>query len=529
MTAVVQPLAAPRRGLAAGEERALGVAAVAAVALLARWTFRAQLLNGWDAVNYALALRRFDLSIAQPQLPGYPLYVAAGSAANALVRDPAAAYDLVSALGSLAAIGALWLLARRLLGGRLALVAAASLAVSPLFWYWGEVQSPYTFLALGSALVAYCCLRALDGDARWLWLAAAALGLSGGVRPDLVLFLAPLLIATAVEARLTLRATVVAGLLLGATVLVWLAPLVAASGGPAAYLQLTHQQSSTALGMSGRSAVAGLSSAVRVLERYVAWALWGLGATAAGLVVAWRTPLLRGRLGGFFAAWLVPAGLFYLAVHLGQSGYLLFLLPGLLLLAIAGLMHLWRHWRLPVGAQRACWAGLLAIDVALFLAPSDLGSAVGGGQFAQSLNDQVFSLTASNLAEHDAWLRDLPATIRRGGPPASTVLVITDTNLLRYPQYYLPEYRQYLVFPSSRGHNDVEYFEQGRLRILAQDVVTLPAGVTTVVWIGPLTDSFRGTDVRLLPASGALISTVRRFSLLSAGAFRLLPASQGGR
>lgn len=525
MTAVAEPLAGlPRRGAAAQSRSLLGLGAITALLLLVRWLFRAQLLNGWDAVNYALALRRFDPSIAQPQLPGYPLYVAAGSAANALVRDPAAAYDALSVFGSIAAVGTLWLLARRLLGGRLALVAAACLTVSPLFWYWGEVQSPYTFLSLGSTLVAYCCLRALDGDARWLWLAAAILGISGGIRPDLILFLVPLLISTAVEARLTLRAALIAAALLALAVLVWLAPLMAVSGGPAAYLQLTHEQSSTALDMSGRSAVAGVASALRVLERYVAWALWGLGLSAGGLVVAWRTALLRGQLGGFFAAWLVPAGLFYLAVHLGQSGYLLFLLPGLLILALAGLAHLWTQWRLPARAEQACWAALLAVNVALFLAPSDLASSLSGGGVEQSLDNQVFSLTASSLSDHDAWLRDIPATIRAGGAPASTVLVITDTNLLRYPQYYLPNYRQYLVFPSSRRHNDVEYYEQGQLRVLSQDTVTLPAGVTTIVWIGPLTTSFQGTNVRRLPASGAQVYTVSRFTQLGVGTFHLLPA-----
>ncbi|MBQ26939.1 MAG: hypothetical protein CMH81_02170 [Nitrospiraceae bacterium] len=41
-----------------------------------RWLYRGHYLEGWDAVDFALALHEFDLAKHQPHLPGYPVYIA---------------------------------------------------------------------------------------------------------------------------------------------------------------------------------------------------------------------------------------------------------------------------------------------------------------------------------------------------------------------------------------------------------------------------------------------------------------------
>ena len=41
-----------------------------------RWLYRGHYLEGWDAVDFALALHEFDLEKYQPHFPGYPVYIA---------------------------------------------------------------------------------------------------------------------------------------------------------------------------------------------------------------------------------------------------------------------------------------------------------------------------------------------------------------------------------------------------------------------------------------------------------------------
>lgn len=518
------------RRLTSRHDAELGVTLLALVVLLTRLPFRSQYLYGWDGVNYALALRRFDPAIEQPHLPGYPLYVALASVVARVTHEPAAAYVLLSILGSIGAVVTLWLLARELLGQRLATLTALLLVSSPLFWYWGEVQSPYVFLALGSALVAWGCWRAMEGDPRPFWLAALALGLSGGVRPDLVPFLLPLLLFTAVEGRQTLRCTVIAGAILSAAVLVWLIPLIAAMGGLGTALSLTRGQSAAALSLTGRSSLLGIDSALRVAARFVAWVVWGMGPAAAGLALV--RPVLRREIkrqfaAGFFAAWLTPATLFYLTVHLGQPGYVLTLLPPLLILGVAGLRRLWEMVRLRPGQRRAAWAALLAVNALLFLtvqlAPA--AAAIGADdRFSQALDSHLLNLSAAGIAFHDQWVAGVVQPLQRAAPPCCTALVLTDTNWLRYPQYYLPDYRQYVFLPTpGDGPPDFEVFTNGTWQQQTSATVVLPPDVSTLVWVGQPSFVTTGAQLHLLPAPGAQVMLVRLTQPLRYGGYTFYP------
>ena len=61
---------------------------LALATVLTRFPLRARLLPSWDAVQFALALREYDVVKHQPHPPGYILYVAAARAVDALVGDP---------------------------------------------------------------------------------------------------------------------------------------------------------------------------------------------------------------------------------------------------------------------------------------------------------------------------------------------------------------------------------------------------------------------------------------------------------
>lgn len=526
------PAAASLRRLSCRRDAEAGLALLALLVLLTRVPFRSQYLYGWDAVNYALALRRFDPAIEQPHLPGYPLYVALGGLVASVAREPAAAYVLLSILGSIGAVAALWLLARELLGPRLATMAALLLTVSPLFWYWGEVQSPYVFLALGSTLVAWGCWRAMDGNPHPYWLAALALGLSGGVRPDLVPFLLPLLLFTAVEGRQRLRSVVIAGAILTAAVLVWLVPLVAAMGGLDTALSLSRGQSTAALALSGRSSLLGVDSALRVAVRFAAWVIWGMGPAVVGLALVrpvLQRDLKRPFAAGFFVAWLTPATLFYLTVHLGQPGYVLTLLPALLILGVAGLSRLWERGRLRAWQRRAAWAAILGVNALLFLAVQlEPMSAADNAdsRVAQALDSRLLNLSAAGLAFHDQWVAGVVEPLQRAAPACCTALVLTDPNWLRYPQYYLPAYRQYVFLPGSGGAPDFEVFANGAWRAQTSPTVVLPPGVNALLWVGQPSFVTTGAQLRLLPTPGARVMLVRLTAPLRYGGYTFYPFAQ---
>src|SRR3970282_443731 len=86
----------------------------AGVARRRLWPPRAGMRYNWDAVQFALALREFDVVKHQPHPPGYLLYVGLGRLLNASLGDPTLAYVALAMLFSTGSTFALYALARRL-------------------------------------------------------------------------------------------------------------------------------------------------------------------------------------------------------------------------------------------------------------------------------------------------------------------------------------------------------------------------------------------------------------------------------
>src|SRR5438552_6654598 len=90
--------------------------ALAAVTILSRVPFRARLLPTWDAVQFALALRKYDVVNHQPHPPGYILYVAVGRAVETLLGDAAQSFVWLAILASGATVYLVYRLAWMLYG-----------------------------------------------------------------------------------------------------------------------------------------------------------------------------------------------------------------------------------------------------------------------------------------------------------------------------------------------------------------------------------------------------------------------------
>src|SRR4030067_1070858 len=61
---------------------------LSALTLLSRWPYRARMLYNWDAVQFALALKEYDVAKHQPHPPGYILYVGLGRLLNSFLHYP---------------------------------------------------------------------------------------------------------------------------------------------------------------------------------------------------------------------------------------------------------------------------------------------------------------------------------------------------------------------------------------------------------------------------------------------------------
>src|SRR5688572_30082140 len=218
--------------------------ALSVLTVLSRLPYRARMLYNWDAVQFALALKEYDIAKHQPHPPGYILYVGLGRMVNWMLDDPTASYVLLAVLLSGATTFVVYFLAHAVYGRLTALAAATLMAVSPLFWFYGSVGLTYAAEALLASTVAFFSLRALTGSRTDGWLAAAYLGLAGGMRQSILVLLFPLWLGSVVvggrrpHARPGVDGRRVAiGLgVLALAVLTWFVPMIWLTGGLGRYL-----------------------------------------------------------------------------------------------------------------------------------------------------------------------------------------------------------------------------------------------------------------------------------------------------
>jgi Protein O-mannosyl-transferase TMEM260-like len=476
----------------------LGVSVILALATLAsRWPYRARMLYNWDAVQFALALREFDIAKHQPHPPGYVLYVGLGRLVNATLGDPTLAYVTLAMVFSAATTVTVYWLARALYDRTTAGAAAALLAVSPLFWFYGSVGLTYAGEAFGATLMALLAWRALNGRVAHLYVGAVCLGLAGGLRLSVLLLLLPLWGVSAYLGIRDRKRLAAAAALLAAAVLAWFLPLVWLSGGWAAYLRAsTDLYRSMVLPTSvlGGDLDTSFRQALHVLESV----LVGLGPLALALGAL---PFYARRRGWstrerFLVGWIAPPFAVYTLVHFGQAGYVLTFLPALVILlsravvelGAAGSERLRRpHWRWALTV--AALGPLLLVNSGFFVSarpePREFDRR-GGDAWVWRARDEAYdwilSRTVAALREHEAVLRTYVETIRAVYNPADTVLLTELGNTRSYPwlrhaMFYMPEYAIYQLALRAEAPS----FSAPQV-LMRGTAVTVPRRVRQLVW-----------------------------------------------
>ena len=475
---------------------------LAVITLLSRWPYRARMLYNWDAVQFALALHEFDIAKHQPHPPGYLLYVALGRLLNASLGDPTLAYVALAMLFSAASTFVIYGLARRLYDRTTAVVAASLLAVSPLFWFYGSVGLTYAGEAFVASVIAWFAYGTFRGSARALYWGALALGLSGGVRPSVLLLLLPLWLGAATIGIRSRRRLVVAGVILAASVLAWLLPMMWLTGGLAAYVAASTQLYGSMLlptSVLGGSLEVTLAQ-VRYLLESTLVGLGPLGLVALALPAYGRREGWRGA-EWFLLAWIVPPAVFYTLVHFGQAGYVLTFLPALVILLSRVLV-----WVVASGSERLRrpnwrWALTTAVLLPLVLVntgffvsarplPREFDKRAGDSwvwRARDEFHDWIMSRTAAALREHEAVIRTYVETIRAVYDPSDTALVTELGNPRSYPwlrhaMFYMPEYP---IYQLQVGASPLGFYapQSAVTMILTPGArITLPAAIAQLVW-----------------------------------------------
>jgi hypothetical protein len=426
------------------------------VSILLRLPFVSSALVNWDAVQFALATRSFDLERHQPHPPGYILYVSWGRVLSWVTGDPNLSFVLTSLVAGSLSVALLYQLGREMVGARTALVAAALFATSPLLWYYSVVALTYAVEACLLLVVVWLCWRSLaprpsplppPPSSLILW-SALALGLAGGVRQSTLVMLLPLWLFAAARAG---RRAFWRGLaVLSATCLLWLAPLVYLSGGPVQYVT-TGLDLLVFVGERTSVLYGGLSGVLENLAYVGAGLLVGLN---LGLVVflACLGGAVRARLAprqwSILAVWAGPPMAVFVFGHTGQPGYLLVVLPALCLLLALYVEALGQRL---TGALRLRPGIATSLMVAV-LASAHVGTVLVAPATAHAILRDPIAAAMVDVRDNDRFWDEVPAFVGRFSP--EDLIVIAEASpwgSFRHAGYYLPNYRVYGLGNDRRG------------------------------------------------------------------------------
>lgn len=163
-------------------------AAIFLFACLIRIPFLAHGPGGWDDIDFALALKNYDVAQMQPHFPGYPVYVLAAFGVSAWVSDPFLALSWLSMLAAACSVFPLYYIVEKVSGKRLAIWVTLLWSTAPLSLVLGTQPLSDSFGTLIALCVAASSLIVLQQQrtqrARALALLASGLllGLLYGVR-----------------------------------------------------------------------------------------------------------------------------------------------------------------------------------------------------------------------------------------------------------------------------------------------------------------------------------------------------------
>ena len=355
---------ANRSLLSAAERRldALAIAALALFTILSRIPYIPAGHMGYDGPLYINALK-LDATYAVPQ-PGNIGYVLLGKFVSLFTDRPHLAFAIVGIAVCALAIPFIYLLSTLLFRRAVAFAVALCCATSVSAWYHSVVIQSYIVWLFALPAVAYFGLRFIrERDTRTLIAAAAVLGLSTILRPDLVMFGGPLLAVFLLLGRAPIRLWLLAGLIGALCCCFWFFFTASIHGSPARYIQLVREQNEyiNTFGLEGRGVLEGV---LRNTVKYAQFLLWAvhlaLIPAAIGVLLVLKNLRTQWRAAFIALAWVGPSLYFSIILFMGNAGLILPALP-LIYLAAA-------HACITLAPRRAAaiMLALAAINIAQF-------------------------------------------------------------------------------------------------------------------------------------------------------------------
>ncbi|AEG17311.1 glycosyltransferase family 39 protein [Methanobacterium paludis] len=309
--------------------------------VVTRVPFVSKYLFEWDSVNFALSFNKYDIAMQQPQSPGYILYVYLGKVVNSIFHDPNTTMVFISIIFSILTVLLVYFLAKQMLSQKIAIISTLLLIFSPIFWFYGEIATIYPVESFLAVLIVYTSYQILRGKTRFIYISALTLGIAGGFRQELIIFMLPLWLYCLHHHFKDIRRLSTSFIIFIVSIMLWAVPTVLFAGGLKSYMVSSGH---FAASFKTTSAFFGAAPTTHILmdTALLSWLILGVGFVTAIILVffllkKWKTILnfemVKNPIFMILLLWILPELLFQIFIPLSKPGYILTYLPALLIIA----------------------------------------------------------------------------------------------------------------------------------------------------------------------------------------------------
>ena len=457
--------------------------------LLSRIPFMSHFLYEYDSVSYALAFQHFNISIYQPQAPGYIFFVALGKIVNLFFNNPNTSMIFISIVFSILTVILVYFLAKQMFSREIGVVACIFLIFNFVFWLYGETATIYMSESLFATLIAYTSYQLLKGNNRFLYISAIVLGLASGFRQDLIILMFPLWFFCLVYHDFDYKKLFKALIVLIASAMTWFIPTILLSGGLWNYLRLDHLQL-IVYSIQSNSIFFGASllNQLTMDNMLLIWTIFEIGVFSIVILIFYtyfnskrifrisnfKNPQIK-----FLILWIMPAFLFYLLLYIAKQGYTLVYLPVFALLVGYVIINLSSDLNKKF---KILPKNYLAVLIVVFCALFSISTFFSLDYGSIQLEDSDFQYVNQSLLEFN---------------PNNSIGFFINMEDWRKAMYYNPSYETYYspnVLNSSSGTTllTMEYYKDHQMNLFQGHnfVIHLNSSINNIIWMGAVDSEF---------------------------------------
>ncbi len=494
--------------------------------IFTRILFISKYLFEWDSVQLALGIRSFNIIKHQPHPPGYFFYVYSGKYLNHIIGNANYSLIIINIIFTIIASILFYNIAFKIFKDKkLSILSAIIFITNPFIWFHSEFVNVYMIDALFSLIYFYLSYLIIRENKKILALFTLLFAIGIGFRQSLIIFFTPLYLLSAYyylkQEKHYLRHILWNIIIFIITSSLWLIPTALLTGSLKEYWDITKSQFSVSSTATALISFSKIHTFLKQLGNTLKLLFFAGGVLSIFIIYSFLKKRLKfhKKIKKIFWFWFWPSFLFYTLIHLGKVGYIMTLVPLILILGIASIYRL----------KSIKYKYLVISIIIIFQTISflfNLENIIKNKKLL--INISPYTISASNLENNDHRLQQIINTVQQYNPQNTIVITEGDspyikprTNFIknaRHLNYYLPKYPIYYIF---NDHSKMRYFlYQGQeSRLLYQSYIPLSKEIENVLLV---TDDYNYDKYKFQYANNYIdekifykdISTINTFEYL---------------